>query len=432
MRVLLLGSGGRESALAAAFARSSSVEELVAAPGNPGIREVASLERVDIESGPAVVELARRIDADLVVVGPEAPLVAGVADALRLAGINVFGPAAVDAELEGSKAFAKDVMQRAGVPVPRWGRFSDAEKAIAFLDELGSPYVVKADGLAAGKGVVVSEDRAEAVAAIDACVLGGRFGSSGRTVVVEEHLAGEEVSLIAFSDGRTVIPCEPAQDYKRVFENDEGPNTGGMGSYSPVPVCPPELSAQIVSDFMEPVVRALGKRDGPGHYSGVLYAGMMLTPDGPRVLEFNVRFGDPETQALLPRLDADLGEVCMASATGELAGSRLGWKSDACVAVVLASGGYPGSHETGFEITGIAKAQSLDGIEVYQAGTAMDGDRIVTAGGRVLAVSALGRTFGDARSRAYDAADAIEFEGKHVRRDIGLRAEKTEREDSRN
>jgi phosphoribosylamine---glycine ligase len=428
MKVLLLGSGGRESALAAALGRSSSVGELVAAPGNPGIAEVATIEPVDIEDGSAVVALARRVNADLVVVGPEAPLVVGVGDALRHDGIDVFGPEAADAQLEGSKAFAKELMQRAGVPVPRWGRFTESQKAIAFLDELGGPYVVKADGLAAGKGVVVSEDREEAVAAIDACVLEGRFGSSGRTVVVEEHLAGEEVSLIALTDGKTVLPCEPAQDYKRVFDEDRGPNTGGMGSYSPVPVCPSETARSIVEEFIEPVVRALARRDGAGRYSGVLYAGMMLTPDGPRVLEFNVRFGDPETQALLPRLETDLGEVCLASARGELGGKRLDWKEEACVAVVVASGGYPGPHETGFEITGVDKAQSLDGVEVYQAGTARRGDALVTAGGRVLAVSALGRDFGDARARAYEAADSIEFEGKHLRRDIGLRAETKERE----
>ncbi len=431
MRALLLGSGGRESALAAALARSRSVDELAAAPGNPGIAGLASIESVDIEDGRAVVELARRLGSELVVVGPEAPLVAGVGDALRHAGISVFGPEAADARLEGSKAFAKELMQRAGVPVPRWGRFTESEKAIAFLDELGGPYVVKADGLAAGKGVVVTQDRAEAVAAIGACLLGGRFGSSGRTVVVEEHLAGEEVSLIALTDGKSVLPCEPAQDYKRAFDEDRGPNTGGMGSYSPVPSCPPSVAVEIVGEFIEPVVRELGHREDSGGYSGVLYAGMMLTPEGPRVLEFNVRFGDPETQALLPRLESDFGKICLASARGELAGMKLDWKGDACVAVVLASGGYPDSHETGFEITGVDKARSLGGVDVYQAGTAMEGDRLVTGGGRVLAVSALGTTFAEARARAYDATDLIDFEGKHLRNDIGLRAERSEREGSR-
>jgi phosphoribosylamine--glycine ligase len=428
MRVLLVGSGGRESALAAALARSPSVDELVAAPGNPGIADLASLEPVDVEDGSAVTKLAGRVNADLVVVGPEAPLVAGVGDALREGGTNVFGPDSVDAQLEGSKAFAKEVMQQAGVPVARWGRFTDRQKAISFLDELGGPYVVKADGLAAGKGVVVTEDREEAVRSIDACVLGGRFGSSGRTVVVEEHLAGEEVSLIAFTDGKAVVPCEPAQDYKRVFDDDRGPNTGGMGSYSPVPACPDQLSTEIVDEFIAPVVRALGAQSPSERYSGVLYAGMMLTPVGPRVLEFNVRFGDPETQALLPRLNSDLGEVCMATARGELQGASLDWKSDACVAVVLASGGYPGDHETGFEITGVDDAQLQDGVDVYHAGTAKDGDSLVTSGGRVLAVSALGSTFAQARKRAYEAAEVIDFEGKHLRRDIGLRAEQSERE----
>jgi phosphoribosylamine---glycine ligase len=425
VKVLLLGSGGRESALGWALARSPAVEELISAPGNPGLAEIGML--ADEPGSPeAAVSLARHIAADLVVIGPEAPLVAGFGDALREDGFAVFGPDAAAARIEGSKAFAKELMQRAGVPTAAARAFEEAEGAFAYLDEMGPPYVVKADGLAAGKGVVVTEDRIEARAAVEDRLVRGSFGDAGRVVVVEEFLDGEEVSLIAFTDGSEVVPCEPAQDYKRVADGDRGPNTGGMGSYSPVPSCPPPLAERIAHEVIEPMVRATRAAGGP--FVGAIYAGLALTSRGPRVIEFNCRFGDPETQVLLPRLDADLAEVCAAAATRELEGVKLSWTSDVCVSVVLASAGYPGTYSTGIPIDGVEAAAGVEGVTIFHAGTARrDDGALVTAGGRVLAVSARGATFAEARSRAYEAAGSIEFEGKHVRSDIARRAEEAER-----
>ena len=397
--------------------------ELVAAPGNPGIAAFAETIAVDPEDVQAVMDLAGSINPDLVVVGPEAPLVAGVGDALRSEGIGVFGPNQAAARIEGSKAFAKELMERAGVTVPEWGVFDSSSDAIAFLDKLGPPYVVKADGLAAGKGVVVTDDRGEAVTAIENSLVNRGFGDAGSNVVVEEFLDGPEVSLIALCDGDTVVPCEPAQDYKRAFDGDAGPNTGGMGSYSPVPVCPPSTAAEIAASVIEPVARELQNHGG---FVGALYAGLVLASDGPRVLEFNARFGDPETQALIPRLRSDFGEIALAASRRELKGMNVDWARDSCVTVVLASKGYPGSYEKGLEISGLETAASMNDVDVFHAGTAQNGDRVVTAGGRVLAVSALGPSFSEARSRAYRAADAIDFEGKHVRTDIGARAEQQE------
>ena len=424
MRILLLGSGGRESAMAASLAKSSTVDSLVGMPGNPGIASVADVIGGDPEDGSAVVEVAERTRPDLVVIGPEAPLAAGVSDALRARGVAVFGADSGPARIESSKAYAKEVMAEAGVVVPRWGSFERAPEAVAFLDELGPPYVVKADGLAAGKGVVVTEDRSEAVAAVEERLVSGALGAAGDRVVIEEYLRGPEVSLIAFTDGSTVVPCEPAQDYKRVFDGDAGPNTGGMGSYSPVPQCPPDVADDIVATVIAPVVAALGARGQ--RFVGALYAGLVLTDDGPRVLEFNARFGDPETQALLPRLESDFAELCLASARGELEGMRAMWSARASIAVVLASKGYPGSYAKGVEIEGLNEAAALPDVQVFHAGTAKRDGRLVTAGGRVLAVNALGDTFAAARALAYRAAGLIDFEGKHLRTDIALRAEGSE------
>ncbi len=421
MKLLLLGSGGREGALAWGLARSSIVDELIAAPGNPGIAEIATIETADIEDPTAVVELNRRIRADLVVVGPEAPLVAGVADALRELGAKVFGPDRSAAEIEGSKAHAKRLMERGGIPTGAWRAFDDLDAATAYLDELGPPHVIKADGLAAGKGVVVTEKRAEAIAALKERLVEGRFGAAGRRVVIEEFLDGQEASLIAFSDGASVVPLAPAQDYKRVFDYDGGPNTGGMGSYSPVPACPQSLADQILTEVLEPMVAVTAEIGAP--FVGGLYAGLALTSKGPKVVEFNARFGDPETQALIPRLTSDLGELCLASATGELRGVETKWRDDACVTVVLASTGYPGTYETGFPIEGVEEAGARDNVFVFHAGTKRDADGVLrAAGGRVLNVSALGPDFATARERAYAAASAIDFEGKHMRTDIGARA----------
>jgi phosphoribosylamine---glycine ligase len=420
VKVLVIGSGGRESALTWALARSSSVSSVFAAPGNPGIARLAEVLDVDAGTPANAVAAARAVNADLVVVGPEAPLVAGVGDALRREGFKVFGPNADAARIEGSKAYARELMDRGGVPSARWQVFDEVDKAVGFMDELGPPYVVKADGLAAGKGVLVATDRDEAVEAIRDRIERRVFGDAGGKVVIEEFLDGEEASLIAFTDGTAVVGCEVAQDYKRVFDDDAGPNTGGMGSYSPVPSCPPETASLILSEIIEPMVRATAGAGAP--FVGALYAGLALTSRGPRVVEFNARFGDPETQALLPRLLTDFGEVLMATATGELSGSSLEWSPRPCVSIVLASEGYPGTYDTGFEIDGLDEAESSDDVVVFHAGTATRGESVVTAGGRVLAVSALGDDFVGARERAYDATNMITFAGMHQRFDIGLRA----------
>jgi phosphoribosylamine--glycine ligase len=421
MRALLLGSGGRESAMAWALDASAHVDELVVAPGNPGVERFADTRAIDPSAPDEVVRLADEIDAGLVVIGPEAPLIAGVGDVLRDKGRNVFGPGAPAAHIEGSKSFAKELMLRAGIPTAEARTADSLDDALAALDEFGSPYVIKADGLAAGKGVTVTTDRTEAIEAIEARLVRRVFGDAGRHIVIERFLDGQEASLIAFVDGRNLVPCAPAQDYKRAFDDDEGPNTGGMGSYSPVPACPPELSDKIVSEVLEPMVLELDGRGTP--FVGALYAGLALSPGGPRVIEFNARFGDPETQALLPRLSSDFGELCLASATGDLAGVSAEWSMRPCISVVLTSDGYPGAYETGHEINGLDEANAREDVFVFHAGTARDGDRIVTAGGRVLAVSALGDDYAEARARAYDAASLISFEGKHLRNDIGQRAE---------
>lgn len=418
MRVLLLGAGGRESALGWGLVGGGA--ELTALPGNPGLAELGETIPGDPSDADQVVRAARDLSAGLVVVGPEGPLVVGVGDALRAEGFKVFGPNSAAARIEGSKQHAKDLMLRAGIPTARARAFKEVAPALSFLDELGPPYVIKADGLAAGKGVVVTADRTEAEAAIRDRVERGLFGDAGRVVLIEEFLDGPETSLIAFCDGVTAVACEPAQDYKRVADGDEGPNTGGMGSYSPVPACPPELADQIVEDVIEPMLNETASGQAP--FVGALYAGLALTSKGPRVIEFNARFGDPETQALIPRLLSSLPETCLAAATGDLKGVELDWRDEACVSIVLSSGGYPGDHETGFPISGLEEAAARNDCMVFHAGTAGRNGEVVTSGGRVLAVSALGTTFDEARARAYEAADLIRFEGKHLRRDIAERA----------
>ena len=418
MRVLLLGSGGRESALGWGLARGGA--ELASMPGNPGLAQLGEVIAGDPSNVEEVLSVAKQRRPDLVVVGPEAPLVAGVGDALRAAGFDVFGPDASAARIEGSKQHAKDLMLRAGIATARSRTFTEVTPALAFLDELGPPYVIKADGLAAGKGVVVTSDRSEAEEALRDRLERDVFGDAGRVVLVEEFLDGPETSLIAFCDGVHAVACEPAQDYKRVNDGDEGPNTGGMGSYSPVPDCPPALAEQIVQDVIEPMLNETACAGAP--FIGALYAGLALTSKGPRVIEFNARFGDPETQALVPRLASDLSEVCAAAARKDLRGVRLAWREEACVSVVLASGGYPGKHEVGFPIGGLDEAAGREGCLVFHAGTALRDDEVVTSGGRVIAISALGATFEQARARAYSAADAIVFEGKHLRHDVASRA----------
>lgn len=413
-----MGSGGRESALG--WGLASGGADLTSLPGNPGLAALGDLVEGDPSDAASVVRTAKDRGVDLVVIGPEAPLVAGVGDALRSEGFRVFGPDAAAARIEGSKQHAKDLMLSAGIPTARSRSFDEVAPALAFLDELGPPFVIKADGLAAGKGVVVTSDRGEAEEALRDRIERGSFGEAGRVVLIEEFLDGPETSLIAFCDGTNAVACEPAQDYKRVGDEDAGPNTGGMGSYSPVPDCPPELAARIVEEVIEPMMKETARTGAP--FIGALYAGLALTSNGPRVIEFNARFGDPETQALIPRLASDLTEVCAAAAGGDLSGIRLQWREEACVSVVLSSGGYPGKHEVGFPISGLEEASALEECMVFHAGTTARDDGVVTAGGRVLAVSALGASFEQARERAYQAAALIDFEGKHLRSDIALRA----------
>jgi phosphoribosylamine--glycine ligase len=416
----VVGGGGREHALAWALARSPSVDEVIAAPGNAGIASLARCESIAADDVADQVALAEREGVDLVVVGPEMPLVWGLADALVARGIPAFGPTASGARIEGSKAWAKELCLRHGIPTGRAEITDDVTRAVMSLDAFDPPYVVKADGLAAGKGVTVAATWQEAVRALEACLVDRAFGTAGDRVVIEEHLDGREVSVLALTDGRAVVPLEPAQDFKRVGDGDAGPNTGGMGAYSPVPFVDRAVGARIVEEVVEPTIRAMDNEGVP--YRGVLYAGLMLTADGPRVLEFNARFGDPETQAILPRLDADLGGVLRACAEGSLHDAKAAWSSEACVSVILASGGYPGEYRTGLPIDGLGRAGKLDKTVIFHAGTAIRDGTVVTAGGRVLAVSAMGKDLAEARGRAYEAASLISFEGMHHRTDIAEEA----------
>ena len=420
MNVLVLGSGGREHALAWAIAKSPRLDSLFVAPGNGGTATIAKNVPLDMNDADAVIGFARSENIDLVVVGPEAPLVAGVADAIRAAGIAVFGPGAQGARLEGSKSFSKEFMLAHGLPTARYKKCASQDEAMDYLHEVGAPIVVKADGLAAGKGGVVAEDMEEAEEAVRDC-FAGDFGEAGSVVVIEEMLEGPECSMLAFlSEGKALaMPC--AQDHKRAFDGDLGPNTGGMGVYSPVPCVTPELEAAM-QEIMQNAAAATAKEFDDA-YTGVLYGGFMLTAEGPKLLEFNARFGDPETQVIMPRLESDALEAFYMVATGKLDALDLRWTDQVAVCVVLASDGYPGSYEKGKVILGIEEAEELDGVTVFHAGTAFNqDDELVTNGGRVLNVVALADTFEDARELAYEACDKINFEGKQYRHDIALRA----------
>ena len=417
--ILLLGSGGREHALAKKLAESPRCGTLYIAPGNGGTLQEGVNVALAEDDPEAVAAFAREEGIGLVVIGPEAPLVAGVADAVRAAGIACFGPGAEGAQMEGSKRFSKELMERAGIPTAAYGSFTDEEAALAYVCEQGAPLVVKADGLAAGKGVVVATEQGQAKEAVREC-FAGAFGDAGSTVVIEECLTGPECSLLAFTDGKTVRPMATAQDHKRALEGDRGPNTGGMGVYSPVPIVTDEELA-VMKQVMVDTVAELAAEGID--YRGCLYGGFMLTPEGPKVLEFNARFGDPETQVILPRLENDLVDVMLACAEQRLDDVELSWRDEWAVAVVLTSAGYPGSYEKGKVITGVEDADALDGVTVYHAGTAVtDAGELVTSGGRVLAVTALGDTFEAARDLAYAACEKIDFEGKTLRHDIGLKA----------
>lgn len=416
--ILLLGSGGREHAIAKKLAASPRCGKLYIAPGNGGTSQEGENISLDENDPTAVAAFAKDHGCGMVVIGPEAPLVVGVADAVREAGIPCFGPGAEGAQMEGSKLFSKQLMERAGVPTAAYGSFTDEQSALDYVNAQGAPLVVKADGLAAGKGVIVATELEQALDAVHEC-FSGAFGDAGNTVVVEEMLTGPECSLLAFTDGITVRPMATSQDHKRALEGDLGPNTGGMGVYSPVPIVTPEEHETMVA-IMHQTVDQL-HREGID-YRGCLYGGFMLTPAGPKVLEFNARFGDPETQVILPRLQNDLVDVMLACAEQRLDEVELSWCDDWAVSVVLTSAGYPGSYEKGKVITGIEDAEALDGVTVYHAGTREQDGQILTNGGRVIDVTALGATFEEARNLAYAACEKIDFEGKTLRHDIGLRA----------
>jgi phosphoribosylamine--glycine ligase len=417
MNVLLIGSGGREHALAWKLADSPMLTKLYVAPGNPGISAEAELVALDIADHAAVVEFCREKTIGLVVVGPEAPLVAGLGDALRAQNIRVFGPSAAAAQLEGSKGFTKDLCARQSIPTAAYGRFTDAAAARAYIEKMGAPIVVKADGLAAGKGVTVAMTVEEALAAVDAC-FSGAFGGAGAEVVVEEFMTGEEASVFCLCDGTTAIPFGTAQDHKRVGEGDTGPNTGGMGAYSPAPVMTEEMLSRTMREIVEPTMRGMAESGAP--FSGILFAGLMITADGPKLIEYNVRFGDPECQVLMMRLKDDLLVLLNAAVDGQLGHMSVRWRDEAALTVVMAAPGYPDAPQRGSVISGVEKVPA--GVEVFHAGTALKDGKLVAAGGRVLNVTARGKTVTQARDLAYAGVDAIDWLEGFCRRDIGRRA----------
>lgn len=420
MRVMVVGSGGREHALAWKISQSPLVSDIICAPGNGGMSRMAECVAVDVSDPAAVADLAAKRGVDLTVVGPEAPLVAGVTDEFSARGLDVFGPTGEAARLEGSKSFAKEIMEKHGVPTGKARLFTSHPEALSYLRSAGPPLVIKADGLAAGKGVIIALDIETAEKALSDCLLDGVFGESGRRVLVEEYMEGPEVSILTLTDGEAVAHMVPSQDHKRAYDNDEGPNTGGMGAYSPVPLLDEETESFIHADVMEATVRAMRQEDEP--YRGVLYGGLMLTEGGPKVLEFNIRFGDPESQAVLPRLESDLAGALLATVRGAVADLEMKWSCEYCVCVVIASGGYPGKYETGARITGLEAAGKEPKVNVFHAGTKVEDGGIVTSGGRVLNVVARGADFAEARELAYEAVGMIGFEGMHYRTDIGRSA----------
>lgn len=421
MKVLIVGGGGREHALAWKVAQSEKVEKVYGAPGNPGIAQIGEcvdIKATDIEK---LAQFAEKEGVDLTIVGPEAPLVAGITDEFEKRGLKVFGPSKAAAQLEGSKAFAKEMMKKYGVPTADFQIFDNPEKAKEYVKKVGAPIVVKADGLAAGKGVVVAQNVDEAIEAIEKIMVEKVFGDAGNRVVIEECLKGEEASYLVITDGERFVPLATAQDHKAVFDGDKGPNTGGMGAYSPAPVLSKEMEREVQEKVIKPILRGMAKEGMP--FRGILYAGLMITEEGPKVLEFNVRFGDPEAQAILRRLEDDLVDVALSAVEGRLV-KELHWKPETSICVVLASKGYPGKYEKGKVITGIEEAEKVPTVVVFHAGTAVKDGKLVTNGGRVLNVTALGKDIVEARERAYEAVKRIKFEGMHYRTDIGLKAVK--------
>lgn len=420
MKVLVIGSGGREHALVWKLAQSPRAEKIFAIPGNPGIAELAEcVAGISIEDNGAVVSFAKEHGIDLVVVGPEVPLMNGIVDALNEAGIRAFGPKRAAAKLEGSKSFSKELMKKYGIPTAKYEVFTDAAAARAYVEQEGAPIVIKADGLAAGKGVIVAMTKEQALHAIDDIMEDQAFGSAGSRVVIEEFMEGEEASLLAFTDGKTICPMISSQDHKRAYDGDEGPNTGGMGTYAPAPVMTEENIRLATENILKPVIAAMQQEGHP--YQGCLYAGLMITSEGPKVVEFNARFGDPETQVVLPLLESDLVGIMCACADGTLAEQEIKWSKGSAVCVVLASGGYPGSYSKGYEITGLGKAKSLHTL-VFHAGTGEKGGKILTTGGRVLGIVATGGDVREAVDRAYKGVGEVRFQDMHYRKDIAHRA----------
>jgi phosphoribosylamine---glycine ligase len=420
LNILLIGSGGREHALAWAISASPLCDKLFCAPGNGGIAEVATCVPLDVTKHADVIAFCKSQSIGFVVVGPEGPLVAGLVDDLAAVGIKAFGPSKAAAQLEGSKGFTKDFCAEFGLPTGAYKRFTAAAPAKAYVAERNAlPIVIKADGLAAGKGVVIATTRAEADAAIDAC-FAGAFGPAGAEVVVEAYLDGEEASFFALSDGVNVLPLATAQDHKRVGDGDTGPNTGGMGAYSPAPVMTPAMIERTMAELIRPTIAGMAKRGTP--FKGVLFAGLMITQDGPKLIEYNTRFGDPETQVLMLRLKSDLLTALIAAADGALKNFDLRWRDDVALTVVMAAKGYPGSYQKGSVIGGLDRAAAIDGVEIFHSGTERRGDQIVATGGRVLTVSAIGKNVAEAKARAYRAVDAIDWPQGFSRRDIGWRA----------
>jgi phosphoribosylamine--glycine ligase len=423
MNILLIGSGGREHALAWKLAASPLCDRLLIAPGNPGTAHCGTNVVVDIADHQAVVTLARLQGVDLVVVGPEGPLVDGLADTLNAAGIRTFGPSRAAAQLEGSKAFTKELCAEFGIPTAAFARFTDAEAAKVYVRDKGAPIVIKADGLAAGKGVVVAVTLAEALDAVEMMFAGG-FGAAGAEVVIEECMVGEEASFFALCDGKTALPMASAQDHKRVGDGDTGPNTGGMGAYSPAPVIDAAMEARVMREIIEPTMAGIAARGTP--FRGILFAGLMLTAEGPKLIEYNVRFGDPECEVLMPRLRSDLVAAMLAACDGVLANFALRWSDDVALSVVMAARGYPGKPETGSTIAGVERAEAMPDVLVFHAGTILREGRLVASGGRVLNVVATGKTVGQAQAKAYEAVDAVDWPEGFCRRDIGWQAVRRE------
>ncbi len=420
MKILVVGGGGREHALVWKLAQSPMVETLYCAPGNPGIARLADCAHIPADDIEALLDFALAEKVDLTVVGPEVPLTLGIVDRFQAAGLEIFGPNQAAARIEGSKSFSKDLMAKYAIPTAAYRTFTERDAAVAYIKAQGAPIVVKADGLAAGKGVIVAMSEDQAIAAVDDIMLDKVFGAAGASVVIEEFMEGEEASFFAFTDGRNILPLASSQDHKRAFDNDEGPNTGGMGAYSPAPVVTAALHDEIVATIVKPTIAGMASEGCP--YSGILYVGLMIKDGRPRVVEYNARFGDPEAQPLLMRMKSDIVPVLQACARGDLQQDSIEWHDKAAVCVVMASGGYPAAYAKGFEITGLDNVLAMDDVMVFHAGTNLENGRIVNAGGRVLGVTGLGRTVAEAIACAYGAVAKIHWKGVHFRRDIGRKA----------